>query len=144
MLLFSENITLVSSVWYFHIPDYFVFTLHLQDKLDDMEESKYSIQRELKDKERQLGAEKRIVKTKDAEVDRLKAMITQRDELLKVCTSHRFDSVHFLTNFLIIPNGSVVKNMFFGLRFVYVVKRNCKKAEPLSNRFVMVMTNKRT
>ena len=80
-----------------------------------MEESKYSIQRELKDKERQLGAEKRIVKTKDAEVDRLKAMITQRDELLKVCSSHRFDSCLLLTNYHIIPNGSVAKICYLGM-----------------------------
>lgn len=65
-----------------------------QDKLDDMEESKYSIQRELKDKDRQLGAEKRIVKTKDTEVDRLKAMITQRDELLKVVYSFSLYSIY--------------------------------------------------
>lgn len=49
-----------------------------------MEEEKYSIQKELKEKQRQLDAEKRIVKTKQSEVDRLKEMMHQRDELLKV------------------------------------------------------------
>lgn len=49
-----------------------------------MEETKYAIQRELKDRQRQLDAEKRSVKNKEYEVDRLKQMVEQRDELLKV------------------------------------------------------------
>lgn len=64
-----------------------VLWICLQDKLDDMEEEKYSIQKELKEKQRQLDAEKRIVKTKQSEVDRLKEMMHQRDELLKVWLS---------------------------------------------------------
>ncbi|XP_067938331.1 leucine-rich repeat flightless-interacting protein 2-like [Watersipora subatra] len=55
----------------------------LKDKLDDMEESKYLIQRELKDKQRQLDAEKRSIKMKEVELERLKEMMKQRDELLK-------------------------------------------------------------
>lgn len=49
-----------------------------------MEEAKYSIQREFKDKQRQLEAEKRRTKTKETELERLKDMMRQRDELLKV------------------------------------------------------------
>lgn len=49
-----------------------------------MEESQYAIQRELKDKQRQFDAEKRSVKTKQIEVERLQDMVQQRDDLLKV------------------------------------------------------------
>jgi len=67
-----------------------------QDKLDDMEEAKYLIQRELKDRQKQLDAEKRSVKTKEAELDRLKEMMIQRDELLKVCLNNGFRHCIFL------------------------------------------------
>ena len=64
-----------------------------------MEEAKYSIQRELKDKQRQLDSEKRTIKTKEAELDRLKDMMRQRDELLKVGTRARLAGIgtHCLT-----------------------------------------------
>lgn len=49
-----------------------------------MEELKYAIERELKDKQKLLDAEKRKVKAKEMEVGRLKEMVQQRDDLLKV------------------------------------------------------------
>lgn len=59
-----------------------------------MEELKYAIERELKDKQRLLDAEKRKVKIKETEVQRLKDMVQQRDDLLKVPS-------HLLSNQLI-------------------------------------------
>jgi len=49
-----------------------------------MEESTFAVQRELKDKQRSLDGEKRKLKTKEMDIDRLRAMVEQRDTLLKV------------------------------------------------------------